>query len=85
MTTAFHVRPYRKFINIKSNLRKRNFIERIKDPIFLKTVLPLETMLEPQSDLKEKDNPNILKIDNFWIEVLLLFFCCCFFVVFCYV
>ena len=35
-------------------------------------------MLEPQSDLKEKDNLSILKIDNFWIEVLLLFFLFCF-------
>ena len=41
----------------------RNFIERIKAPIFLQTVLALEIMLEPQSNLEEKVDPSILKDD----------------------
>ena len=42
---------------------ERNFIERIKAPIFLEAVLAIETMLEPQSNLEEKVNPSILKDD----------------------
>ena len=37
---------------------KRNFIERIKAPIFLEAVLAKE-MLEPQSNLEEKLDPSI--------------------------
>ena len=43
---------------------ERNFIERIKAPIFLEEVLATEIMYEPQSNLEEKVNLSILK-DNF--------------------
>ena len=45
---------------------ERNFkdqIKRIKTPIFVETAAAIEIMLEPQSNLEEKDNPNILKDD----------------------
>ena len=35
----------------------------IKAPIFLKAVVTIERMLEPQSNLEEKVNPGILKYD----------------------
>ena len=40
---------------------ERNFIERIKAPIFLKVVLVIEIMKEPQSNFKEIFSPIILK------------------------
>ena len=40
---------------------ERNFLQQIKDPVFLEAVLAIEIMKEPQSDLKEKVNPSILK------------------------
>ena len=43
---------------------KKNFIERIKVPIFLKAVLAIVIMQEPQSNLEEKNNPSILKDDS---------------------
>ena len=46
-----------------SNLKRKNFIERIKVPIFLKGVLAIEIMYEPQSNIEEKVNPRILKAD----------------------
>ena len=61
MKTAFHARSYGRFIEIKSNLRKKNFIERIKAPIFLEAVVAIEIMEDVQSNLDEKDNPSILK------------------------
>ena len=61
MTIVFHTWPYGTFIEIQSNLRKKNFIERIKAPIFLKAVLAIEIM--PQSNLENKVNPSILKDD----------------------
>ena len=44
---------------------ERNFIEQIKAPIFLKTVLPIEIMQELQSNLEETENLRVLK-DDFW-------------------
>ena len=35
----------------------------MKVPIFLEAVLALKAMVEPQSNLEEKDNPIILKDD----------------------
>ena len=42
---------------------ERNFIERMKAPIFLEAVLAIEIMQEPQSNLGERGNPSILKDD----------------------
>ena len=44
---------------------ERNFIERMKAPIFLEAVLAIDTMQEPQSNLEDKVNPSILKDDYF--------------------
>ena len=45
MTPIFHARPNGRFMEIKSNLRrKRNFTEQIKTPIFFKAVLAVENM-----------------------------------------
>ena len=44
---------------------ERNFVERIKAPIFLKAILEIETLQEPQSNLEEKSSPSILKDDLF--------------------
>ena len=60
MTTTFHAWPYGRFIEIQSNLRRK---KRIKAPIFLETVLAIEIMQEPQSNLEDKVNPSILKVD----------------------
>ena len=54
---------YGRFIEIQSNLR-RNFVERIKAPIFLEAVLAIDIMQEPQLNLQEKVDPGILK-DHF--------------------
>ena len=61
MTTVFPARSYGRFIEIKSNLRKKNFIEQIKAPIFLEAVVAIEIMEDIQSNLDEKDNSSILK------------------------
>ena len=44
MTTVLHACSYGRFIEIQS-----------KAPIFLEQVLVIEIMLEPQSNLEEKD------------------------------
>ena len=46
---------------------ERNFIERIKAPIFLEAVLVMEKMYEPQSNFEEKDNSSILT-DGFFLK-----------------
>ena len=38
-------------------------MEQTKAPIFLEVVLPVEVMLEPQFNFKERVIPNILKED----------------------
>ena len=53
--TVFHTSMYGRFIEIQSNLRRKNFIERTKAPISLAAVAAMELML------KEKVNPSILK------------------------
>ena len=64
MTTIIHAWPYGRFIEIyKATSGERNFIEQIKPPIFFETDLAIETMHEPQANLEEKLNPNILKDD----------------------
>ena len=65
MTTVFYTWAYGGFIEIQSNLRKKNFIERIKAPIFLEAVLAIKVMNELQSNLEESVNPRILKDDIF--------------------
>ena len=45
----------------RATWRGRHFIEQIHAPIFLKAVLAIEIMLEPQSNLDERDNDSILK------------------------
>ena len=40
---------------------ERNFVERIKVPIFLEAVLATEIMQEPQSNLEKKVDSSILK------------------------
>ena len=53
MTTLFYARPYGKFAEIHSNLRRT----------VLKAVLAEEIMEEPQFNLEQKNNPSILKDD----------------------
>ena len=43
MTNVFRAKSYERFIMIMSNLRKKNFTEQIKAPIFLEAVLAVET------------------------------------------
>ena len=61
MTRIYHAWPYGRFIEIKSNLRGKKFIQQFYAPIFLEAVLAIGTMWEHQSNLKEKVNPSILK------------------------
>ena len=42
---------------------ERNFIDRIKAPIFSEELLAIEIMYELQSNSEEKGNPNILEDD----------------------
>ena len=63
MTTAFHARPYGRFIEIRRILGERNLIEQVKAPIFLKAVLAIEIIQEPQSNLEEKDSPSTFRAD----------------------
>ena len=58
MTTAFHTKLYGTFIEIQSNLRRKNFIPQIKAPVFLEVLSTVEIMQEPQANLEEKDNPS---------------------------
>ena len=44
MATVFYAWSYGRFIGIQSNLRRINFIERIKAPISLEAVLAVEIM-----------------------------------------
>ena len=44
VTTVFHTWVNGRFIEIQSNLRRKNFIERIKAPVFLEAVLVIEIM-----------------------------------------
>ena len=53
--TVFHTSMYGRFIEIQSNLSRKNFIERTKALISLAAVVAMEIML------KEKLNPSILK------------------------
>lgn len=43
MTAVFHVRPYGRFIETKSKLKRKNFFKQIKAPTFLEAVLEIET------------------------------------------
>ena len=43
MTTVLHVRPYGRFIEIQSNIRRKK-VDRIKAPIFLEAILAIEIM-----------------------------------------
>ena len=58
MAALFHAGPYGSFIEIKSNLRRKE-LNRInhKAPIFFKAILTIETMLQPQSNFEEKEYP----------------------------
>ena len=62
MTTVFHERPHCRFIEIKTNLQERYFIEQIKLHFFV-PVLAIETMQESQYNFGEKEIGNILKDD----------------------
>ena len=44
MATVFHIWLYGRFIEIQSTSGERNFIERMKVPIFLEAVLAIEIM-----------------------------------------
>ena len=44
MATVFHAWPYGRFIEIRAISGERNFIERIKAPMFLEAVLAIEKM-----------------------------------------
>ena len=46
-----------------STSREKNFIEKIKVPIFVEALLAKGIILEPQSNLEEKVNTSILKDD----------------------
>ena len=55
-------RKYGRFIEIKSNPRRRKLMKWIKAPYFVEAVLAIETMREPQSRGKYK--PSTLKGDS---------------------
>ena len=63
MTTVFHTGPYARFIEIHATSGERNFIGRIKAPIFLGAVIEIEIMQQSQSNLEEEVIPSILKDD----------------------
>ena len=44
MESAFNIRIYGTFIGIKSNIRRKNLIKRIKAPNVLDAALALETI-----------------------------------------
>lgn len=48
----------------KSALEERDSLEWIKTPVLTQAVLETELMEKLQSNLKEKDNPNIVKDDS---------------------
>ena len=60
MTTVFYGRPDGRFIEITSNIKRKNFIERIKAPVFLDAVLAIE-MQEHQFHLEKKQQCQHLK------------------------
>ena len=72
MTIVFHARLYNRFTEIKSTFRKKNFVEQIKVPIYLEAVFVTGTMQESQSNLEEKDNYSLLKINGTSIAPALL-------------
>ena len=65
MTTVFHTWLYGKFIEIQNNLRRKKLQRANQGSIFLKAILAIEIMSEPQSSLEEKVKPSILKDDFF--------------------
>ena len=65
MTTVSHARPYINLQRYRETSGERNFIEQTRAPIFLKTILAIEIMLEPRYNLEKKDAPSILK-DHFF-------------------
>ena len=44
IATVFHARSYGRFIEIRSNLRRKNFIQKIKAPNSLEAVLAADTL-----------------------------------------
>ena len=44
MTTLFHARSYGRFMEIQNKSLERTFIDSIKTPIFMETVLAIEIM-----------------------------------------
>ena len=44
MTKVFHARLYDRFIEIQSNFRRKNPIDRIKVPMFMEAILAIEMM-----------------------------------------
>ena len=63
MIIVFHARLDGRFIEINHNLKRKKLHRVNKRLIFLVTVLAIETIQVPQSNLEEKDNPTILKFD----------------------
>ena len=61
MATVFHANPNSRLIELKRNFLEINFLESIRDPVFLEAVLAVKTMRELQSNSEKKDNPSILK------------------------
>ena len=59
MTIVHHAKSYGRFIQIKSNLRRKK-LHRTSAPIFLDAVLPRMTMSDPQFSLEEDGSPSIV-------------------------
>ena len=63
MSTVLHAWPNGRFIEIQSNLSRKQLDRMNQGSNFLAGFLVIEIMQECQSNLKEKDNPSILKED----------------------
>ena len=64
MPTVFHARPYDRFMEIKSILRRKKLYRTNRGSNFLGgSFRAIETMSEPQSNLKDKGSSSILNYD----------------------
>ena len=61
MTAVLYVRLYAGFMEIRSNLGRKKLHRTNQGSKFLEEVVAIETIQDPQFNLEEKDDPNILK------------------------
>ena len=60
MTVVFNAWPYARFVEIKSNHKKKNFIDKIKAPIFQEAVLAVTTTYHITKITKKSKNPKVI-------------------------